>query len=372
MKKGGFMRILHITDRMHAGSGISQLLLSYSKKLVNEGIYFDYLVERCDDSVKDIISLLGGEVYIMPKLGFRTIKDFCCFLRDFFRKCEFKIVHSHYYQIDIFAMHYAYKSGVSHYISHSHNPSYSDYALRSIRNWILSLPIRVMATDFCACSQESGEFLFGKHLLRLRGKKLYVLPNAIDYSKFYFNKQLRTDVRERFNIKEELVIGIVGSLRPQKNQGFLVKVFKFIHDNYDQNVRLIMVGDGVSRCNLENLIGNNGLVDNVIITGFTDRSWEYYNAFDCYVLPSVYEGFGLSLLEAQVNSLRCVCSSVIPDDPIISNHVIKLHLTDNIETWAKTIYDSAIQGRYSEVFSDSYNVESQSEKLTTYYKNMIK
>lgn len=365
------MRVLHITDMMHPGSGISQLLLGYSQRLAKENIYFDYLVESCDKSTEREISNLGGHVYIMPRISIGTIKRYMYFLKDFFKRHRYKIVHSHYYQIDIFAMRLAYKCGVIHYISHSHNPNYSDYKLRSIRNWILSLPIKYLATDFCACSQQSGDFLFGKHILNLRRKSLYVLPNSIDYLKFKFDDLTRTHIRSELNIKEERVIGIVGELRPQKNQIFLLKVVKYIADYYDKNIKLIMVGDGGSRGKIENLIDEYGLRKNIIITGFTDRAWEYYNAFDCYVLPSVYEGFGLSVLEAQVNSLRCVCSTEVPNDPIISKHVIKLSLSSSVKEWADTIHSSLSKGRFSDAISESYNVSLQSKNLSNYYRNML-
>jgi glycosyltransferase involved in cell wall biosynthesis len=355
---------------MHPGSGISQLLLTYSRFLSKEGIYFDYMVESYDESVKEEVANLGGNIFVMPRLSVRGAISFVGFFKDFFRKNKYSIVHSHYYQIDTFVMSCAYKFGVSHYISHSHNPSYSDYKLRAVRNWFLSLPIRFRATDFCACSQESGDFLYGKRLLRLRKKSVFVLPNAIDYSRFYYNESLRRSIREELNIDSELVIGIVGSLRPQKNQEFLLNVARYIYDNYDRNIRIIMVGDGVSRNKLQSLIEEYELVDNVIITGFTSEPWNYYNAFDCYVLPSKYEGFGLSLLEAQVNSLRCVCSSVIPDDPIVSNHVYKLSLYDNTKKWAEKIFRSAIEGRFKDKVSDDYNIVVQSNKLSNYYRKM--
>lgn len=365
------MRILHITDRMHAASGISQLLLTYSKKLYIDDFYFDYLVESYDEATYNEVIKLGGRFFIMPKLGFGSVKRCLAFFKDFFKSNNYNIVHSHYYQIDTLVIPCAYKSGVSNYISHSHNPHYSDYLLRSIRNCILSFPIRFMANEFCACSQESGDFLYGRLFLKLRGKSVFVLPNAIDYEKFYYNESIRVSVRKELNIKDEKVIGIVGSLRPQKNQEFLLKIIRCIYDKYDRNIRLVMVGDGVSKNKLQLLIEEYNLVKHVIITGFTNKSWIYYNAFDCYVLPSKYEGFGLSLLEAQINSLRCVCSSVIPDDPIVSNYVDRLSLSDSIEHWAEKIYKVAIEGRFKDKVSDDYNIEVQSNKLLSYYRNMM-
>ena len=366
------MRILHITDIMHPGSGISQLLLTYSHYLAKEGIYFDYMVESYEESVKEQVSNLGGNIFIMPRLSIRNSIKFVEFFDNFLREHRYNVVHSHYYQIDMFVMSSAYKHGVLHYISHSHNPSYSDFKLRAVRNWALSIPIRFRATDFCACSQESGDFLYGKYLLRLRRKKVFVLPNAIDYNKFSYKESLRNIIRDELDIKDEIVVGIVGSLRPQKNQEFLLKVIRRIYDKYDRNIRLIMVGDGIDRSKLQKLIGEYNLVDNVIITGFTNKSWIYYNAFDCYVLPSKYEGFGLSLLEAQINSLRCICSSVIPDDPIVSNHVDKLSLSDSVELWAEKIYRAAKEGRFKDKVSDNYNIEIQSSELLSYYRNMTK
>ena len=365
------MRILQITDIMHPGSGIAQLLLSYNQFINNNRIQFDYIVESCDEKLKTVIRDLGGEVYIMPKLILSNVCKFKNFFDTFFQEHNYTIVHSHYYQIDFLVMLSAYDNGVKHYISHSHNPKYSDFVLKSIRNFVLSIPIRFMATEFCACSQPAGEFLYGRFILKCRKKTLYVLPNAINYLSFQYKASVRSDLRKRLGLSNELTIGIVGSLRPQKNQIFLLAVVKYIFDNYDPNIKCIMVGDGISREVLSNEIKNYGLENNVIITGFTDRAREYYNVFDCYVLPSVYEGFGLSLLEAQVNSLRCVCSTAVPLDPIISEHVIRMPLSQGVKTWSEVIYSSANKGRFKDSYSQKYNVEIQASGLEEYYRNLV-
>ena len=80
------MRILHITDIMHPGSGISQLLLTYSRYLTNEEIYFDYMVESYDESVKEQITNLGGNIFVMPRLSVRNVISFVEYFNDFFRK----------------------------------------------------------------------------------------------------------------------------------------------------------------------------------------------------------------------------------------------------------------------------------------------
>ena len=366
------MRILHITDRMHSASGISQLLLTYSKYLHNDGIYFDYLVEGYDDATYEQVKKLDGRYFIMPKLGMTNIKSFLSFYDAFFKNHRYNIVHSHYYQIDALVIPKATRNGVLHYISHSHNPHYSDYFLRSIRNCILSFPIRFMATEFCACSKQSGDFLYGKIVLNIRGKSVFVLPNVIDYSKYYYNELIREKMREKLNITNEIVIGIVGSLRPQKNHEFLVKITKYIYDKYDKNIKLVIVGDGTQRSKIEKLIRDYNITNNIIITGATNNACDYYNAFDCYVLPSVYEGFGLSLLEAQVNSLRCVCSTEVPNDPIISNFVEKVSLSEEVQYWAKVIYNSAVNGRATTKFSDRFDVQIQSKGMTNFYINLLK
>lgn len=363
------IRVLQISDSLKQRFGITSYLLNYMRNINYNRIVFDFLVLDSEPEIEEEIKNKGGRIFYMPSLKIGEIKSYLNYFQYFFSQNHYIIVHSHFYQIDFLVASVALRNGVKHYISHSHNTKYSDYFFRSVRNCIMSQPMKMISTDYCACSEKAAAFLFGKLLLSWRKKKSVVIPNAIDYGKFSFSETMRCQIRDKYEISDCLVFGNVGSLKPQKNHIFLLKVFKKILEIYPKSV-LMLVGEGKIKDYLDQLVIEYGIDKKIIFVGTTSTPWMYYNAFDCYLFPSLYEGFGLSLLEAQVNSLGCVCSNTVPDEPIISKYVSKLDLKDDVSKWAQIACNYALKGRNDDPIDGFYNIKDQAENLMRYYENI--
>lgn len=364
------IRVLQISDSLKQRFGITSFLINYNLFIDTDRVIFDYLILDSEKEIEKKIEKSGGKIYYMPKLGFRNYKVFKDFIERFFSEHKYSIVHSHFYQIDSIVKSIATKHGVKHYISHSHSTKYSDFKLRGIRNCIMSLPIRFCSTDFCGSSKEACDFLFGKRILNIRNKKVVVIPNAIDYQKFHYNDILRNEIRNYYGIQNKMVYGNVGSFKPVKNQLFLLDIFKNIYD-IDANSVLMIVGDGDLREEIENKADYLGIRQNVILVGTTESPQKFYNAFDCYVFPSLYEGFGLSLLEAEVNGLPCVCSDKIPKEPIIANNVSVLSLKNTSTEWAMKCLELSTLGRRKEKLDTKYDLNSAVNKLMEFYEGLL-
>lgn len=363
------IRILQISDSMKQRFGVTSFLMNYNEFIDREQIVFDYLIIDTEEDIGEKIEKFGGNIYYMPKLGLRNIVEYTKKINNFFKTHNYHIVHSHFYQVDFICAPYAYKYGTKHYIAHGHSAKYGDYRIRAIRNCIMSLPVRFIASDFCACSEKAGDFLFGKRILARRNKKLTVIPNAIKYSKFWFNESMRDFIRKKYKIENSLVFGNVGSLKIPKNHSFMLKIFREIV-NLHENSILLLVGDGPLREELENQVKDLHIEGKVIFVGTTDEPWSYYNAFDCYLFPSLYEGFGLSLIEAEVNGLPCLCSESIPDEPFISKRAQKISLNEAPALWAETALKEAFEGRDGDDLDSKYDLKIQGKMLTDFYKGL--
>ncbi|MEI3401933.1 MAG: glycosyltransferase [Clostridia bacterium] len=216
------MRVLQISDSLKQRFGITSFLMNYNENIDLNKVIFDYLILDSEEEIENKIKMLHGNIYFMPKLSLKNIFEFKRELNSFFKLHQYDIVHSHFYQIDCICSKIAKNYGIKHYISHSHNTKYSDYRFRAVRNYIMALPIRYLSTDFCACSKNAGRMLFGSRILN--ENKLTIVPNAISYDKYYYNEKVRNKLRLRYNIDSKIVLGNIGSLKPQKNQLFLLKV----------------------------------------------------------------------------------------------------------------------------------------------------
>ena len=150
-----------------------------------------------------------------------------------------------------------------------------------------------------------------------------------------------------------MVIGHVGRMDKGKNQLFLLDVFaKYIKNNLD--ARLVMVGDGEDYLKITNKIKELRLEDYVLLLGVRQDINQLYSMFDVFVFPSLYEGLGIVLIEAQVNGLTCLTSDTVPRTTKISNGIKYLPLND-IEGWVKelkNIKSNNHQLKYKKLFNN--------------------
>lgn len=101
-------------------------------------------------------------------------------------------------------------------------------------------------------------------------------------------------------------IGTVARLSPEKGVHFLIQGFKILLDKIDS--RLIIVGDGIERLRLEQMVKESGIQEKVVFTGYTDNPFKYVAKMDVFVLPSLWEGFPNVLLEAMACGVPVIAS----------------------------------------------------------------
>ena len=145
---------------------------------------------------------------------------------------------------------------------------------------------------------------------KLCDRDILVVPNGIDLEKF---KNLsRKDIREILKIKDnENIITFVGTLRPVKGVKYLIKAMELIVKK-NENAKLMLVGDGEEREELESLVEEFGLKERVKFVGRVQNEEipQYMAASDVLVLPSLSEGFPVTILEAMASGLSIVATKV--------------------------------------------------------------
>jgi len=219
-------------------------------------------------------------------------------------------------------------------IIHSHTAGFDD---PSAGVWLKTAVHRICcalfgwtATVRLATSEPAGAFLFDD-------KPFRVLPNGIDLGRFRFSETYRKDVRDCFDISDDsVVLGSVGRLEPVKNPLFQVSIFKEFHDIYP-NSYLIMVGSGCLYDGVMQLIANYGLSEHVFVVEGSGCPERYYSAMDCYLMPSIAEGFGISSVEAQCSGLRVLASMGVPSEISFDNMVTFLSLENAPVVWAEKL-----------------------------------
>lgn len=199
-----------------------------------------------------------------------------------------------------------------------------------------------MATDFWACSRLAANFLFGE---QIPSERIKIMPNAIDLSKFDYCEAIRHKYREKYDLEGTLVIGQVGRFSYQKNHEFMINVFYELLQK-ENRAKLVLLGDGELMPQVMEQVKNFDLMDKVIFLGQRDDVNCWYQAMDVLCLPSRFEGFPLTLVEAQAAGLPCVTSKFVTEEVDITKTVVQLPLIKN--KWVQQILICANQKRIVE------------------------
>ena len=136
-------------------------------------------------------------------------------------------------------------------------------------------------------------------------------------------------------LEGKFVIGHIGRFSYEKNQAFLIDVFRKIK-NKNADAKLVLTGDGEEKDAIQKKAKEYGINEDIHFLGNVNNVFELINVFDVFVFPSIYEGLPLTLLEVQANGLNAVISSQISNEVILTDLIQKIPL-DNIDVWISTI-----------------------------------
>ena len=166
-----------------------------------------------------------------------------------------------------------------------------------------------------------------------------------------------------------MVIGHIGRFVAQKNHTFLIDIFNEVHKQNNASL-LMLVGQGPLMNEIQEKVNNLGLKDSVIFLGQRNDANELYQAMDVFVLPSLYEGLGMVLIEAQCAGLPCIASTEVPEIVKISNNIIFEKLSEDAFQWSKDILELANNKRIdcsNNVRKFNYDIKKETLKLENEY-----
>ena len=163
-------------------------------------------------------------------------------------------------------------------------------------------------------SQKNLKWALKKRLV----KKGMVIYNGIPEIRFLEQKTARQILQERAktNLENKFIIGSIGRLDYAKNYEFFIKNFSKIA-SIKENAIIFIIGDGPEKKKLDKLINVFNLKNKIIFLTQEKNAAQYLKAFDCFILPSIYEGFSITLLEASQAGLPILASDVGGNSEIV-------------------------------------------------------
>ena len=368
------LKVLYFVDRMLRG-GIQSLVIDWVSRFDKKKIHVDFLL--LDDGNKyeleDKLKELGCKVYKLKGIWIRNPFDYVKYakaMNNFFKNHhDYKVVHMHSSSKNYMVLKYAKKYGIPIRVAHSHNTDFQtkNKFKKAVGNYFKKKLI-FYATDYFACSKLAGEWLFGDKIVT--SSKFKVIHNGVDLKKYAFNSKIRNEIRNLYKISEnEIVIGHVGRFTEQKNHEFLIDIFNE-YQNINSNSRLLLVGTGILEESIKKKVQDLKIEDKVIFAGFRNDVNNYMQAMDLFVLPSIFEGLGLVLIEAQASGLPCFTSKdVVPKEAHVSNLLTFINLNNNSKEWANIINNSKLNRKNvsEEIKSNGYDISETTLELQNFY-----
>lgn len=362
--------VLCVTTKLGFG-GVQNFLITLAEPLLKEGIRLNFAVQTRETQKFDsYVENLGCKIFRITPLGeskIRFMKDIRKVLRN---NPQIQIIHSHQNFANAYSLLAA--SGLVKRISHSH----SQYEASSIWNRLIKFLFKcflpLLAEKYWGCSEKSNRWLYGR---RAKSKNCLVIKNTIDCRKFKFNAERRKVIRNELHIGDEKIWIHIGTFSHAKNHEFLLKMFgQSLQQNPNQ--RLILCGDGLERENIEQQIKELGIGNKVIMPGNVSNTYDYLSAADRFVFPSLYEGFPISVVEAQANGIPCIVSTAVPESCAINPNVIRVDNLD-ISQWLDGIArtDKMTMKREEGVVNIAnagFSIDVEAPLLAKAYKELIK
>lgn len=359
------MRVLQAVSSMNAG-GIETLLMSVFRAIDRSRIQFDFLYRTEDPCLFDeeIVSL-GGRIHrVVPGFGAQRK------LRSVFLENRYQIAHFHYSRLAYMEPYdVAGRCGVPTRIVHSHctrsvTPDMRSRIAESLHKFNRA---RVRDAVRFACSRDAASW-FG---FDRPGGGWTFIPNAIDVGRFSFDDAKRREARAELGFGEDaFVVGSVGRLSLQKNQTFLLRVFSELQAVRPKS-RLMIVGKGNLQRDLENEARSLGIAQKVIWLHDRLDTDRLYSAMDAFCFPSVFEGLGIALLEAQANGLHCFASDAVPCEAFVGG-AKRVPLAAGTRAWAGELAMVPVGARRAhadkEVAAAGFDIKSVAEMLQEKYE----
>ncbi len=329
-------RILHVLDAMERG-GIATWLMTVLRHINRNAFHQDFLVHTDEPCAYDEEArLLGARIIPCPE--HRNIvaysRTFSRILREY---GPYDVLHGHCHRFSGVNLWLAKKANTPIRIAHSH----SDLRItangwgvsRRMYSALMDKALERYATVGLAAGKLAAEDLFGPTWETHPGRRIFFC--GIDFSPFHQSYD-RDAIRAEMALDPtDRIIAHVGRFTEPKNLPFVIDVFSQAL-NKDVNLRLVLIGNGPLQNEIQERASILGLQDHVRFLGSRPDVPRLLSAVDLFLFPSLHEGLGLAVVEAQASGLPCLISQNIPHEAdIVPALITRLPLSLSAKGWAE-------------------------------------
>lgn len=342
------IKVLLVAGAMNVG-GIENQLMHLLRQADKQQFQIDFTTTEEHPFYQDEMITLGARCIRIPETDGIHFLRYCRELYQVMRAGQYDIVHSHELFHSGMVLLTARLAGVKHRFVHAHNwmegndPKKKKGLKRRTYNHVMQRLIQWNATDFVACSTLAGKFLYGEKVTKQLN--YHLVFNSVDTSKFIE----RYDQKETGEFCDDGWINVlqVGRFTPVKNQLFTCEIARELKTR-GKKIRILCVGNvgGDYDEAVVAKIKKYGLEEQMLLLGVRKDIDVLMRKSSAFLLPSLYEGMPLVLIEAQASGLPCVTADTYSREVDFGlGTVYWLQLEDGVSVWADTVENALKQGR---------------------------
>lgn len=322
------LRILHVFPQMN-NAGTEMVIMNIYKNIDRNKIQFDFLVQKKGYFDDEIIKM-GGRIHYLNK-SLNYYKE----LKKFFSEHNYSHIHVHTQRWMGLILKAGNKAGIQFRIAHSHNSRLDLPYLMKLYKRTTTKGIEKNANVLLACSSSAAEWLFPRNFENAK-----IIKNPINIEKFEFDIEKRRSFRKSYKISNKTkIVCHVGRFAKQKNHRFIIELAKEIL-NIEEDTIFVLVGTGPLEKEIKDLVIKSNIEDKVLFLGNKNNIDEILSAADIFILPSIHEGLGIVLLEAQASGLHCIVSERVPCEADMKIGLFsKLSLLDGVNVWVEKVQE---------------------------------
>lgn len=369
-------RILHIIGRMDR-SGAETMVMNLYRALDRSKFQFDFLYftdDKCD--FDEEIDSLGGLIYRIPYSKYKNPISRMLALKKLLKENKhLQIIHCHTLFSNAFHLWAGKMAGVKFRIAHSHSTSdinsVSTFgrAYQTISRFI----IHKTATHYISCGEAAAKYLFPTI------KDVMLLPNSVDTQRFAniacTNKEY---LRSMLKIAPEFLIIIqIGRLLEVKNHQFSIQLAAHLKRKL-VDFRMVFIGDGELMASLKDYVIKKNVEDYVIFLGKRSDIPEILASADIMLMPSLYEGFPVVLVESQAAGIPAIISDTISKEVDLGVGLIEMmSLSTDKENWELKLKSLTTKKKIGEkerlaIMSDKgFDIHTSIKQLEQLYSGSI-
>lgn len=362
------MDILIIATTKFELDGITNVIMNYYRAMDKKDMKIDFVVpNKVNDRLKCEIENNGGKIYQIEMRNRNPFK-YIWKLSKLIKKGKYDIVHVHGNSCTLAVEMYAAKiGGAKVRIPHSHNSTCDHKIIHRILRRVFDYNY----THAFACGEKAGKWLYNE-------KPFIVINNGINVNQYIYDAKIREEYRRKYKLQGKKVVGHIGRFSYQKNHEFLIQVFNELY-KVDNNYRLVLIGEGALRKEIEQQIKELNLEKAIILVGKSLEVPQLVQAMDMVIMPSRFEGLPLTLLETQTACIPCFVSDTISKEVAITDLIEFISLEKSAGEWAHYINGKSFKDRnkikdtiYNKIIDSGYSIEDNAKKLKSIYKCCIR